>query len=159
VATTKAIRQALVDTLKPAPDLTDIKTWHRVSGFVPDRHNPTGAVGSGTTTYDQQDNDWDLATTQLPIYIATADPNPERAEDAVQELGEAARTILVADNPTLGGVVRFTNVTSMPFTTAEADGGLLVHFVTLQVECVHMVPRFRTATEPPADVLTVEVEP
>jgi hypothetical protein len=44
VATTKAIRQALVDTLKPAPDLTDIKTWHRVSGFVPDRHNPTGAV-------------------------------------------------------------------------------------------------------------------
>ena len=158
MATTKAIREALRNVLQPT--LGDqVGTWHLVDGFVPARKGQTGSVGSGSTTWEQQDNEWDLASTDLPVYIATVNPDPEAAEAVVQDLGELARQALVADNPTLGGVVGQINVTRMDFTTAEADGGLLVHFITLQVSCSHMVPRFRTPTQPPADELVVEVSP
>lgn len=159
MARVKQIRQALVDSLKGAAALSAVKTWHQVDGFVPNRYHPTGSVGAGRTTYDQQDAELDLAETTLPVFIAVVDPDPERAEDVVQELGEEARLHLVADDPTLGGVVRAVQVTGIDFTTAEADGNLLVHFITLQVSVSHFAPRYRTDTTPPADELVVEIEP
>lgn len=158
MATLKEIRQALVDVLSAAPALATIKTWHKVDGFVPDRRNPTGSVGAGNSVYEQIDNDQDEATTDLPVYLAVVDPDPERAEDAVQELGEEARLVLVADNPTLGGVVSSTVVNGLDFTTAQDDNNLLVHFVTLHVTVTHFVARYRAATEPPADELVVTTE-
>lgn len=159
MARVKQIRAALVNSLKGAAALSAVKTWHQVDGFIPNRSHPTGSVGTGRTTYDQQDAEFDLAETTLPVFIAVVDPNPERAEDTVQELGEDARLHLVADDPSLGGVVRQVQVSGIDFTTAQADGNLLVHFITLTCSVSHFAPRYRDETTPPADELVVEIQP
>lgn len=161
MARVKAIRQALVDSLGSAPALAAVTRWHKVDGILPGRlaGKATGSVGAGRTTYQEQDAEWDLASTDLPVFIAIVDPDPERAEDVVQELGEEARLHLVVDDPTLGGLVQRVDVGAIDFTTAEADGNLLVHFITMQVSVSHFAPRFRNDATPPADELVVQIDP
>lgn len=147
-----------MDSLKRARGLSAVRKWHKVDGFVPDRKHPTGYIGPGSTTYELQDAEWDLATTELPVILCVIDPDPERGEDRVQELAEEARLHLVVVDPTLGGVVQGLDVTRLVFDTAEADGHLLAHFVTLQVAVNYFVPRFRHPAEPPADQIELTVE-
>lgn len=156
--TTKEVRHALLESLQRAPDLRSVEKWHLVDGFEPSRKHPTGFIGSGTTTYDLQDEDWDLATTELPVIFCVMDPDPVRGEDRVQELAEAARLHLVVDDPTLNGVVQRVDVQRLVFDTAEADGHLLAHFATLQVAATYFVPRFRQPAEPLPEEIEISVE-
>jgi len=158
MASTKDIRLALKDVLSQAPSLSEIKTWHMVTGFIPDAFAPTGSVGSGRTVYAEYTNDLDEATTTLPVYIAVSEADPERAEEIVQALGEEARAVLVSDNPTLGGLVSRVNAEELAFDTAVADGDLLVHYVTLNLSISHWSPRIRPTTDPTADTVDLTVE-
>lgn len=149
------ILDALIEAFKADLKLSEIKTYHKVEGMIPDL-SPTISVWTPKQRFREYDSNMD--ETELPIHIGISlhDIEAERGEQRIRTFAEEIRLLLVADQETLGGLIDASFFDTWEFASANSDKGLMLHLGEAIWEVKYYAPRFRDSNGDSIDDITIE---
>lgn len=134
----------LVDLFKEEASLSDILTYHKVNGILPDIGTSL-SVGCDKVKFSDYSNSLDEANAEVNVFVYTQEPDPEYGEKVIRNLAENVRYCLT-ENLNLEGTISASTVEEIEYIYADADETAALHAAVIRYKPQYYQERRRPKT-------------